>query len=250
MRPAGKPVAWPYPRLLAHRCGGTLAPENTLAGLRAAARAGCRGVEFDVMLSGSGTPLLIHDETWDRTTDGTGRVAQTPDEAVGRLDAGSWFGPAFAGEPVPTFEQAARLCRELGLAANVEIKPAAGQEAATGRAVALAAARLWQGDALAPLLSSFSAVALSAVRQAGVAFPLGLLVETIPDDWYQRMTQLACFSLHCDAARNDLTCIAAIARRGVPLLCYTVNDRERAAGLLGAGASAVVSDRVDLMDFD
>ena len=245
-----RPGAWPYPRLLAHRCGGTLAPENTLAGLRAAARAGCRGVEFDVMLSGSGTPVLIHDESWNRTTDGAGRVAETPDEEIARLDAGSWFGPAFAGEPVPTFEQAARLCRELGLAANVEIKPAAGQEAATGRAVALAAARLWQGDSVPPLLSSFSAVALSAARQAGVSLPLGLLVETIPDDWYERMTQLACFSLHCDAARNDLTSIAAIARRGVPLLCYTVNHRERAAELLGAGASAVVSDRVDLMDFD
>ena len=244
-----RPGAWPYPRLLAHRCGGTLAPENTLAGLRAAARAGCRGVEFDVMLSGSGTPVLIHDESWNRTTDGAGRVAETPDEEIARLDAGSWFGPAFAGEPVPTFEQAARLCRELGLATNVEIKPAAGQEAATGRAVALAAARLWQGDSVPPLLSSFSAVALSAARQAGVSLPLGLLVETIPDDWHERMAQLGCFSLHCDVARNGLTCIAAIARRGVPVLCYTVNDRERAAELLGAGASAVVSDRVDLMDF-
>lgn len=244
------PGAWPYPRLFAHRCGGTLAPENTLAGLRAAARLGCRGVEFDVMLSGSGTPVLIHDETWSRTTDGAGRVAETPDEAIARLDAGSWFGPAFAGEPVPSFEQAARLCRELGLAANVEIKPAAGHEAATGRAVAAAAARLWPGDSPPPLLSSFSAVALSAARQAAVVLPLGLLVEVIPADWCERMAQLGCFSLHCDAARNDAGAIAAVARRGVLVLCYTVNDRGRAAELLNVGASAVVSDRVDLMAFD
>lgn len=61
---------WPHPRLIAHRCGGALAPENTLAGLRKAFELGYRAVEFDVMLSGDGTPVLIHDETLERTTDG------------------------------------------------------------------------------------------------------------------------------------------------------------------------------------
>jgi glycerophosphoryl diester phosphodiesterase len=65
-------VAWPHPRLIAHRGGGALAPENTLAGLRTAASLGYRGVEFDVMLSADGTPVLIHDETLERTTDGRG----------------------------------------------------------------------------------------------------------------------------------------------------------------------------------
>lgn len=243
-------VPWPYPRLFAHRCGGALAPENTLAGLRAAARAGCRAVEFDVMLSGSGTPVLIHDETWDRTTDGSGRVAETPDDAVARLDAGSWFGREFAGEPVPTFEQAARLCRELGLAANVEIKPAAGHEAETGRAVALAAARWWQGAALAPLLSSFSAAALTAARNAGTGLALGMLVGAVPADWFDRVARLGCYSLHCDAGDNRAATLANVVRRGVPVLCYTVNEPERAAELLQSGVAAVVSDRVDAMTFE
>jgi glycerophosphoryl diester phosphodiesterase len=69
----------PLPRWFAHRGGGSLAPENTLAGIRLAARLGYKAVEFDVMLSGDGTPVLIHDETLERTTNGVGRVCETPD---------------------------------------------------------------------------------------------------------------------------------------------------------------------------
>ncbi|TMH24827.1 MAG: glycerophosphodiester phosphodiesterase, partial [Betaproteobacteria bacterium] len=69
---------WPYPRVVGHRGGGTLAPENTLAGIRKAAAMGFGGVEFDVMLSADKVPLLMHDETFDRTTNGKGSVAETP----------------------------------------------------------------------------------------------------------------------------------------------------------------------------
>ena len=71
--------AWPLPRVFAHRCGGALAPENTLAGLRVAAAKGIRAVEFDVMLSADVSPWLIHDETLERTTSGVGKLCDTPD---------------------------------------------------------------------------------------------------------------------------------------------------------------------------
>ncbi len=165
-------MAWPHPRLIAHRGGGALAPENTLAGLRTAASLGYRGVEFDVMLSADGTPVLIHDETLERTTDGRGRVADASDAELARLDAGSWHGEQFAGEPLPSFGDAAELCLALGLWANVEIKPSAGREAETGRKVAQAARELWAGAA-PPLLSSFSLEALAAARDAAPELPRG-----------------------------------------------------------------------------
>lgn len=124
------------PRVFAHRCGGALAPENTLAGLRIAAQLGCRAVEFDVMLSADGSPWLMHDETLERTTDGVGRLGETRDVDLARLDAGCRHHPAFRGEALPTLAAAAALCRQLGLLANVEIKPAAGCEAQTGEVVA------------------------------------------------------------------------------------------------------------------
>src|SRR5436309_6252838 len=88
----------PYPRIVAHRGGGSLAPENTLAAIRLAASLGFRGVEFDVMLAGDGTPVLIHDETLERTTGAKGEVAPTPYRDLEKLG-------------IPRLQDAARLCR-------------------------------------------------------------------------------------------------------------------------------------------
>jgi hypothetical protein len=150
-----------HPRIIAHRCGGALAPENTLAGLRLAACIGCKGVEFDAMLAADGVPVLIHDETLERTTTGRGRVAALDSATLIRLDAGIRHHPAFVGEPLPTLDVALRLCAALGLWANVEIKPAAGLEAETGRVVARHAAAATGGL----LLSSFSSLALRAAAE-------------------------------------------------------------------------------------
>src|SRR5258708_3986607 len=152
---------WPYPRVLGHRGGGKLAPENTLAGIRKAAAMGFGGVEFDVMLSADKVPLLIHDETVDRTTSGHGSVAATPYARLASLDAGAWFSPEYRGERVPSFEEAGRLCARLGLWANVEIKPARGFERETARASSERALAFW-GAPPPPLPSSFQPAAPSA----------------------------------------------------------------------------------------
>jgi glycerophosphoryl diester phosphodiesterase len=242
-------VIWGHPRLIVHRCGGALAPENTLAGLRKAAELGCRAVEFDVMLSADGTPVLIHDETLERTTNGHGRVDETSDAELARLDAGSRHGAQFAGEPVPSFGDAAELCQALGLWANVEIKPSSGHEAATGRRVALEARELWSGLP-PPLLSSFSAEALAAAREAAPELPRGLLVEAPPADWLRLLRRLDGVSLHCSGHCLSPQLLGEARAAGVPLLAYTVNDPEDAGRLLRAGVAAVFTDRPDLMPPD
>ena len=227
------------PPLIAHRCGGERAPENTLAGLRAAARAGCGAVEFDVMLSADGTPVLIHDETLERTTNGVGRVCETPDAVLFALDAGG-------GERIPTLAAAAALCHRHGLLANIEIKPAHGHEAATGERVARFVQQHWQGGA--PLLSSFSASALQAAWRVAPTLQYGLLFETVPADWQRQREAIGAVTLHCAAAavRDDVLAEARAA--GVPVLCYTVNDAEAARRLFARGVSSVFSDRIDLLD--
>lgn len=231
-----------YPRVIAHRCGGALAPENTLAGLRIAARLGCKGVEFDVMLSADGVPVLIHDETLARTTNGHGPVAGHSFAALRALDAGARNGPAFGGETIPSLDEALALCARLGLWANVEIKPSAGREEETGHVVGRSLAERWDGNGV---VSSFSAAALAAARAAAPRFDFALLADAIPADWRERLAAAGCRAWHC-AADADPAAIAALAGTGVAVACYTVNDREQAERLLAAGAAAVFTDRPDL----
>ena len=225
------------PRWIVHRGGGCLAPENTLAGIRRAAALGFAAVEFDVMLSGDGTPVLIHDETLERTTNGRGRVADTPDAVLFALDAG--------GEPVPGFVDAARLCRELGLLANVEIKPSAGADRATAEAVVRLAGGLWRGAERLLLLSSFSQTALDVARDLAPELARGLLFEMPPADWADVAQRLQVSSLHVAAAAFDGRVAAEAAERGLPVLCYTVDAPAEAEMLFARGAAALFTDRPD-----
>jgi glycerophosphoryl diester phosphodiesterase len=236
---------WPYPRLIAHRCGGALAPENTLAGLRIAARLGCRAVEFDVMLSRDGVPVLIHDDTLERTTNGQGRVADTDLTVLRRLDVGVRHAPAFGGEPLPTLAEAIACCNEHGLLANIEIKPSPGAELATGAAVALLTKKLWRGEP-PPLLSSFSEEALAAAALAAPQLPRALLVDAIPDDWNERRRRIGAIAVHCCDKQFEPKKAEAVAAAGMPLACYTVNHPALAETLFAAGVTSVFTDRPDL----
>jgi len=240
-------AAWPYPRVIAHRGGGSLAPENTLAAMRSARQRGFGAVEFDVMLSRDSVPVLIHDATLARTTDAVGEVSAATWRQLAALDAGSWFDPAFAGESVPRYADAVRLCVELGLWANVEIKPAAGLERETGKLVAALSAEWWQTAPLAPLLSSFSTRALDAAADAAPGLARGLLVDQIPADWQDTLARLGCVSLHCGFRHLGAQQARAVKEAGYALLCYTVDDPATANRLFGWGVDAVVTDRLDLV---
>jgi len=238
---------WPYPRIIAHRGGGLLAPENTLAALRHARNLGFEGVEFDVKLAADGVPVLLHDDTLDRTTDGSGPLADIRFDVVTQLDAGSWFANEFSGESVPAFAAATALCKETGLWANVEIKPCAGREYETGRIVARMAKLLWSGATLPPLLSSFSVDALSAALAEAPELPRALLCSEIPDDWAQVLARLDCVALHVAFDQLSATAVAAIqaTRRGV--LAFTVNDPLDAVDLIEMGVDALVTDQLDVI---
>ena len=109
-------------RVIGHRGCAAHAPENTLAGLRAAAAQGVAWVEIDVVLLGDGTPIILHDARVDRTTDGRGALKDLDWPRVARLDAGAWFSPEFSGERVPRLDQALDAVRSLGLGLDLELK--------------------------------------------------------------------------------------------------------------------------------
>jgi len=93
---------------IAHRGASSYAPENTFAAFELATRMGARHIELDVEATSDGHIVVIHDDTVDRTTDGTGLVTGHTLSALQALDAGSWFGRQFAGERIPLFDEVLR----------------------------------------------------------------------------------------------------------------------------------------------
>lgn len=225
------------PRWIAHRGGGFLAPENTLAGIRLAARLGYRAVEFDVMLSADGTPVLIHDETLERTTDGCGRVADTPDPVLFALDAGQ-------GERIPRLEEALALCAELGLLANVEIKPSRGLVRETADAVLAACRKALRDDRTQLLISSFEPEALALAQVLLPEVPRALLFGPVPDDWQARLQAVAAVYLHCAAEHLSDAVLRRAAKSRIPILCYTVDEPAAAHALFERGVSSLFTDNL------
>jgi glycerophosphoryl diester phosphodiesterase len=223
-----------YPRIIAHRCGGALAPENSLAGLDVAARIGCRGVEFDTMLAADGVPVLMHDDSVDRTTNGRGAVAALTSAELRALDLG--------GEPVPLLAEAIERCHELGLWANIELKTSRDGEARLGETAGRFLAERWDGHGV---ISSFSETALAAARRQAPGFAYAWLVERLPSDWADHADRLGVVAIHCAARHADAETVAAIRAAGYAVACYTVNSRARAEALSAMGATAIFTDRPD-----
>jgi len=235
------------PPIIGHRGAARHAPENTLSSFAAAARLGCRMVEFDVRLSADGIPVVFHDDGLDRTSDGAGPVAARSLAALKRLDAGSWFGPTFAGERIPTLAEALSQCLDLDLAVNIEIKPDSGAERATALAALAEAGRLWPSERPPPLISSFSRRALAAAVVVAPDWPRGLLVASPPTDWRRAVSRLGCRAIHAAHRHLDRATVAAFRAEGLAVLAYTVNDAAVARALWQSGVDAVFTDSPELL---
>lgn len=237
---------WPYPKWVAHRGAGKLAPENTLAAFRLGARHGYRMFECDVKLSAEGTPFLLHDDTLERTTDGCGIAGALPWPELRGLDAGSWHGTAYAGEPIPTLASITSYVRANGFLLDVEIKPTAGTETETGRAVASACAALWHEAGVPPLLTSFQPASLAAACEAAPQLPRGLLVDELWDGWFYVAQQLGCVAIVLKHTLIDARIVARAHAARLRTGVYTPNEPTDVERVLAAGADMVITDAVDI----
>lgn len=238
---------WPLPYWVAHRGAGKRAPENTLAAFREGFRLGWRAFECDVKLSADGVLFLLHDAELNRTTSGRGVAGRLDWTTLATLDAGSWHGPSFAGEPIPTLEKIATFCIENDCAIDLEIKPTPGTESETGASVAAAARRLWKGRP-GPVLSSFSTDALAAAQQAAPELPRMLLIDKWRDGWLDEAKALACAAVMCNHRLLDAAAIERIHGAGMRALAYTVNDGPTAERLRSLGLDGLCTDAVDRFD--
>lgn len=240
---------WPYPRIVAHRGGGKLAPENTLAAIDVGARHGHKMIEFDAKLSKDGQIFLLHDDNLERTSNGWGVAGELAWNDLLNVDAGSWFSGEYKGERLPLLSEVADRCRQYNMMANIEIKPTTGTGTLTGKTVALAARSLWAGMT-APLLSSFEIDALEAALETAPELPRGLLLDEWRDDWQALTTRLQCVSIHLNHRLLDEFRVRMLRETGLRILVYTVNQPQRAAELLSWGVDCICTDRIDLIGPD
>lgn len=203
----------------AHRGASALAPENTLAAFQAAEAAGADGLELDVHLSHDGVPVVLHDETLDRTSDGRGPVAELVLEELQRLDAGSWFSAAFAGEKIPTLQEV--LCRSgRQLRFNVEIKDSAAGQAMLGLSRSYPQASI--------VVSSFDHDLLYQLRRRAPQLPLAFLWEQ--PDWAAAVERAAACTAESFNPRFDFLSaelVAACHQRGLVVYPWTVDTFAR-----------------------
>jgi glycerophosphoryl diester phosphodiesterase len=244
---------WPYPKIVAHRGGGSLAPENTLAAIQCGLDYGFRAVEFDVMLSKDGIPVLMHDPEFGRTILEQGDVASTLAEELLKKDAGSWFDSCFSHVRVPTYEEVFLFCQAHHIWMNVEIKPAHGFEEQTGKVVASLTQHLMcklDGQAISPLFSSFSFDALLSAKQAAPEIARGYLVDDYEPDWLNSLRELDAIALHTNQKKLTPAWAREIKEAGYGLFCYTVNVPERGREILSWGVDGFCTDRIDLISAD
>lgn len=232
---------WILPRLIAHRGASVETPENTLVAIARAADRGAGGVELDVTISADGVPVILHDDTLDRTTNGSGPVIEQPYPALAHLDAGSWFSNDFMDEPLPTLAAAAALILDRNMALNLEIKPPPGHDRETAeRAIAVLTA-CWPSYGKL-VLSSFSIEALSIARDLAPHWPRGLITEIPPVDWRDILKTLGCVSLHCSASSATPSLVQEVHEEGYRLVVWTINDAVKARKLFALGVDGIITD--------
>lgn len=237
------------PKVIGHRGACAYAPENTIESILTAADIGAEWVELDVMLTQDGVPIIFHDDTLDRTTNGSGNVAETPYATIRELEAGSWYADSFAGIKIPTLEEALEILVAKNLGLNLEIKPTPGRERETAEAALDILSKYWD-DHERLLISSFQLSCLETAQDMAPDWYRGVLFdddEDMPENWRDLVEYVdgATVNIGKKIATREL--VEDIADFEKPVLVYTVNDPQLARQLQGWGVDAVFSDCPDVI---
>ncbi|GAB4570549.1 MAG: glycerophosphodiester phosphodiesterase [Anaerolineae bacterium] len=233
----------------AHRGASHDAPENTLASFRLAAQQGADGIELDVTLSADGEVVVIHDDTVDKTTDGTGVVQELTLAELKAFDAGSYFGPEFAGERIPTLNEVFEAVGQQ-LLINVELKGLGWQQDGLERKVADLIARHRLEKRV--LISSFNPIRLHRMRRVAPHLPLGFLHDWDTPVHLRWLARLLLTGVRPEADHPHLShvtrgYVAQARRRKQRVHVWVVNDPAEMRRMIEAGVDLIMTDRPDVL---
>ena len=227
-------------RIIAHRGASAYAPENTLAAFRKAKELGTGWFELDVYLSGDGIPVVLHDETVDRTTDGTGNITEKNIGEIKLLDAGSWFGPEFAGEKIPTLDEAVAFARD-NINIYIEIKdanpdlPAKILECVKSHDMVKNV-----------VIQSFSLEQLSIIRNLHKTIAIEYLVGDYMEIDLQRAASVGARSINPSFKELNADDVAQIHRLDLAVVPYTIDDPGDMERLLAMGVDGLITNKPDI----
>lgn len=231
--------------IICHRGASAYAPENTLCAFEKAYVMGSRWVEFDVVLSADGDAFVFHDTGLERTSNGFGEIGLMSSAYLKTLDAGAWFGDAFAGEPIPTLQTVLRWLNQRGMHANIELKPYPGKETETASEVSRLLSL--EPQCIQVLISSFALQALAFYREKDPNMPLGVLFERWPKQGLALAHDLNACSIHLNQHRLTPQRVSTLKQQGFLVCAYTVNRRWQASRLYRMGVDAIFSNHPDLL---
>lgn len=232
-------------RIFAHRGASGSAPENTLAAFQLAIQEDASWIETDVDLAACGTPVLLHDTDLDRTSNLTGPLYAYRAEELAQSDAGSWFSPRFAGQPVPTLAQLIDLANEQGLNLNIELK---SNEQGAGRSRLLLERTLAElgrlGEGRQVLVSSFNHLLLAELKVRAPQLRVAALFtrETFGPDWLSLLELIGAEAAHLEDSGLTRASVQALRQAGYEVNVYTVNSLDRANQLKNWGVNGIFTD--------
>ena len=229
-----------------HRGDRARAPENTMPAFAAAFASELEFVETDVQLTLDGVPVLMHDETVDRTTDGTGAVADLTLAEIRGLDAGSWYAPQFAGTPVPLFDEFLDALAGTRKKALVELK---GYWSPDGIRTVLDAVYL-RGVQNRVVFASFNLTTVAHLADTAPAIPRVIIKRDLPEDpvslarYYDAIAILTT----PNSLENDPDAVSRMHEAGFGVLVYTLNSEKRWSEALAYGVDGIVTDKPSKLD--
>ena len=230
----------------AHRGASAIAPENTISAFRAAAEQGARWVELDVALLSDGTLVVIHDDTVDRTTSGTGSLGELTREDLDRLDAGKWFDPRFADEKLPTLADTIKALGEFGLNANVEIKQHKHHKSLSQLVEAVQSDISKRSASTDIMISSFDAEALKAMHALEPELEMAMLWVRPPEDWQEKLNAIPATTIHMHYKALSIGLLEQANAAGVKVRAWTCNNPVELLSFWGAGLEGVITDNPSL----
>jgi glycerophosphoryl diester phosphodiesterase len=232
----------PQPAIFAHRGASAYAPENTLAAFELAVQQKADAIELDAKLTAEGQVVVIHDQTVDRTTDGSGRVGEMTLAQLRRLDAGSHFAPAFHGERIPTLEEVFEAVGEKTFI-NVELTNYASMADSLAEKVADLVRRHQLAKRV--MFSSFNPLALLRARRKLPEPPIGLLAQPgKPGAWARSWIGriIGYNSLNPELSDADLHLVESAHQHGKRVLVYPVNQAEDIRRIFQLHADGIFTD--------